>query len=43
MDRQIKRQIVHGMLSLIIGILVARLIDYLTDRIVGDDPKELTD
>jgi uncharacterized membrane-anchored protein len=35
MDYQMKRQIVYGLVSLVLTTLAAKLAVYITDRIVG--------
>jgi hypothetical protein len=44
MTKQMQRQLVQGIISLVLGLLVTWLTKYLVDKIVGhdDDPKQLT-
>lgn len=37
MDKSMKRQLVHGILSLVIGLVATWLINYLVNKIIGDN------
>ena len=41
MDEDVMRRVVYGWLSLVLGLLAARLAQYLTDRMLGpaENPK----
>jgi hypothetical protein len=38
-EEDLRRRIVYGLFSLVLGILAARLAQYLTDRILGPAPE----
>ncbi len=37
MNRAMKRQLIHGIVSLVIGLIATWLINYLVQKLVGDD------
>ena len=41
MDDDVKRRLLYGMLSLVLGILATRLALYLTNKILGEPDEEL--
>ncbi len=41
MDEDVKRRLLYGMLSLVLGALATRLAIYLTNRILGEPDEEL--
>ncbi len=41
MDEDVKRRLLYGMLSLVLGVLATRLALYLTNRILGEPDEEL--
>ena len=39
MDDDLRRRLVYGLLSMALGIVAARLAQYLTDKILGPAPE----
>ena len=41
MDDDVKRRLLYGMLSLVLGVVATRLALYLTNKILGEPDEEL--
>jgi hypothetical protein len=41
-DDELRRKLVYGLLSMVLGIIAARLAQYITDKILGPPPEGLT-
>lgn len=39
-EEDLRRRVVYGILSLVLGVIAARLAEYLTNRLVGEPYKK---
>lgn len=42
MDDETKRRLLNGLINLILGAIAAKLATYITNRILGEPPEQLT-